>query len=160
MFLFAPFIEKIPLAALAGVLMVTAYRTIEWDAIKRKFGKRFKSNMIAFTIAVIATVVFNLTDAILAGTLIVGAFFLNKISSIDIEVQDVDIKRLKERGIRTAGKCKHVQVAFMTGPLFFAATGKFNEAFTNLNDTHALILSMRGVPLIDTEGLRRDLSLI
>ncbi|MBI5352099.1 MAG: SulP family inorganic anion transporter [Chloroflexi bacterium] len=153
MFLFAPFIEKIPLAALAGVLMVTAYRTIEWDAIKRKFGKRFKSNMIAFTISVIATVVFNLTDAILAGTLIVGAFFLNKIASIDIEVQDVDIKRLKERGIRTAGKCKHVQVAFMTGPLFFAATGKFNEAFTNLNDTHALILSMRGVPLIDTEGL-------
>jgi SulP family sulfate permease len=46
-----------------------------------------------------------------------------------------------------------VRVAFLTGPLFFAATGQFNEAFANLGDTHALILSMRGVPLIDTAGM-------
>jgi SulP family sulfate permease len=44
-------------------------------------------------------------------------------------------------------------VAFLTGPLFFAATGQFNEAFTNLKETHALILSMRGVSLIDTAGI-------
>jgi SulP family sulfate permease len=153
MFLLTPFIERIPLSALAGVLMITAVRTVEWDAIKRKFGKRFKTNMIAFTIAVLATVILNLTDAILIGSFLVGLVFLNKISSIEINVQDVDIKRLKQRGIKTAGKCKHVQVAFLTGPLFFAATGQFNEAFANLTDTHALILSMRGVPLIDTEGL-------
>jgi SulP family sulfate permease len=65
----------------------------------------------------------------------------------------VDIKRLKQKGIKTAGKCRHVHVAFLTGPLFFAAIGQFDEAFANLTDTHALILSMRGVPLIDTEGL-------
>ena len=46
-----------------------------------------------------------------------------------------------------------MQVAFLTGPLFFAATGQFNEAFANLKDTHALILSMRGVSLVDTAGL-------
>jgi SulP family sulfate permease len=46
-----------------------------------------------------------------------------------------------------------VRVAFLTGPLFFAATGQFNEAFSNLKETHALILSMRGVSLIDTAGL-------
>jgi len=44
-------------------------------------------------------------------------------------------------------------VAFLTGPLFFAATGQFNEAFANIGDTHALILSMRGVPLVDMSGL-------
>ncbi|MFN8426608.1 MAG: sodium-independent anion transporter [Anaerolineales bacterium] len=44
-------------------------------------------------------------------------------------------------------------MAFLTGPLFFAATGQFNEAFQNLKDTHALILSMRGVSLIDTAGI-------
>jgi MFS superfamily sulfate permease-like transporter len=38
--------------------------------------------------------------------------------------------------------------------LFFAAVGNFNETFTNLGDTHALILSMRGVPRIDTSGLQ------
>jgi len=153
MFLFAPFLERIPLAALAGLLMVIAIRTNEWDAIKRIFSKRFKTDMIAFSIAMIATVVLSLTDAILLGTFLAGAVFLNKIASIDINLQDVDIDRLKQRGIETAGKCKHIRVAFLTGPLFFAATGQFDEAFANLKDTHALILSMRGVPLIDTEGL-------
>ncbi|MBI3169465.1 MAG: SulP family inorganic anion transporter, partial [Chloroflexi bacterium] len=153
MLILTPFIEQIPLAALAGVLMITAVRTVEWDAIKRKFDRRFKTNMIAFTIAVLATVILNLTNAILIGTFLVGAVFLNKIASINIDVQEIDVKRLKQRGIQTSGKCKHVRVAFLTGPLFFAATGQFNESFANLTDTHALILSMRGVPLIDTEGL-------
>ena len=47
-----------------------------------------------------------------------------------------------------------MRVAYLTGPLFFAATGNFNEAFATLGDTHALILSMRGVPRIDTSGLQ------
>jgi SulP family sulfate permease len=153
MFLLTPFMEKIPLAALAGVLMVTAVRMNEWDAIKFMFGKRFKTDMIAFTITMLATVVLDLTQAILIGSFLAGAVFLNKIASIDIETQEVDIERLKQRGIETEGKCKHVRVAFLTGPLFFAATGQFNEAFSNLKETHALILSMRGVSLIDTAGL-------
>lgn len=153
MFLLAPFMGRIPLAALAGVLMVTAVRMNEWEAIRFIFGKRFKTDMIAFTITMLATVVLDLTQAILIGTFLAGAVFLNKIASINIEVQEVDVKRLKQKGIETAGKCQHVRVAFLTGPLFFAATGQFNEAFQNLKDTHALILSMRGVSLIDTAGI-------
>ena len=153
MFLLAPFMARIPLAALAGVLMVTAIRMNEWAAIKFMFGNLFKTDMIAFVITMVATIVLDLTQAILIGSFLAGAVFLNKIASIDITVQDVDIKRLRERGIETEGKCKHVRVAFLTGPLFFAATGQFNEAFANLGDTHALILSMRGVSLIDTAGL-------
>ncbi len=153
MFLLTPFMERIPLAALAGVLMVTAVRMNEWDAIKFIFGKRFKTDMIAFTITMFATIVLDLTQAILIGSFLAGAVFLNKIASIDIDVQDVDAEKLRQRGIDTAGKCQHVRVAFLTGPLFFAATGQFNEAFQNIGDTHALILSMRGVSLIDTAGI-------
>jgi len=153
MFLLAPLMARIPLAALAGVLMVTAIRMSEWDAIRFIFGKRFKTDMIAFTITMLATVVLDLTQAILIGSFLAGAVFLNKIASIDIDVQEVDTERLKQKGIETAGMCKHVRVAFLTGPLFFAATGQFNEAFASLQDTHALILSMRGVSLIDTAGL-------
>ena len=153
MFLLAPFMGRIPLAALAGVLMVTAVRMNEWEAIRFIFGKRFKTDMIAFIVTMLATVVLDLTQAILIGSFLAGAVFLNKIASIDIELQEVDIKRLKQKGIETAGKCQHVRVAFLTGPLFFAATGQFNEAFQNLKDTHALILSMRGVSLIDTAGI-------
>jgi SulP family sulfate permease len=153
MFLLAPFMGRIPLAALAGVLMVTAVRMNEWDAIKFIFGKRFKTDMIAFTITMLATIVLDLTQAILIGSFLAGAVFLNKIASIDISVQEVDTDRLKQKGIEAQGKCKHVKVAFLTGPLFFAAIGQFNEAFQNLKDTHVLILSMRGVSLIDTAGI-------
>ncbi|HNK63895.1 MAG TPA: SulP family inorganic anion transporter [Anaerolineales bacterium] len=153
MFLLAPLMGRIPLAALAGVLMVTAVRMSEWDAIKFMFGNRFKTDMIAFIVTMLTTIVLDLTQAILIGTFLAGAVFLNKIASIDIEVQEVDIERLKQKGIETEGNCKHVRVAFLTGPLFFAATGQFNEAFSHLGDTHALILSMRGVSLVDTAGL-------
>jgi sulfate permease, SulP family len=144
---------RIPLAALAGVLMVTAVRMNEWPAIKFMFGKRFKTDMISFTITMLATIVLDLTQAILIGTFLAGAVFLNKIAGIDIDVQEVDADKLRQRGIETEGKCQHVRVAFLTGPLFFAAVGQFNEAFQNLGDTHALILSMRGVPLVDSAGI-------
>jgi SulP family sulfate permease len=153
MFLLAPLMARIPLAALAGVLMVTAIRMNEWTAIKFIFGKRFKTDIIAFTITMLATIVLDLTQAILLGSFLAGAVFLNKIAGIDISVQEVDTERLKQRGIETAGNCQHVRVAFLTGPLFFAATGQFNEAFADLKETHALILSMRGVSLIDTAGI-------
>ena len=153
MFSLASYLEMIPLSALAGVLMVTAIRSVDLSTVKFSFGNAFKTDMSAFLIAFIATVVLSLTNAILFGTFLMGAVFLNKSASIDISIQEVDVERLKQKGIETAGKCKHVRVAFLTGPLFFAATGQFSESFADLGDTHALILSMRGVPLIDTAGI-------
>lgn len=153
MFLLAPVMARIPLAALAGVLMVTAVRMNEWHAIRFMFGKRFKTAVLAFVITMLATVTLDLTQAILIGTLISAAIFLNELSSLDINIQEIDPEKLAQRGIQTSGSCRHVRVAFITGPLFFAATGNFNEAFNNLGDTHALILSMRGVSNIDTSGL-------
>jgi len=153
MFLLGSVMARIPLAALAGVLMVTAVRMNEWSAIRFMFGKRFKTDMTAFLITMLATITLDLTQAILIGSFVAAAVFLNKIAGIDIAVQEVDVDKLRQKGIETAGTCRHVRVAFLTGPLFFAATGQFNEAFQNLGDTHALILSMRGVPLIDSAGL-------
>ena len=153
MFLLAPIMARIPLAALAGVLMVTAIRMNEWNGIRFIFGKRFKTDIIAFSITMLATITLDLTQAILIGSILAGAIFLNKIATLDVEIQEVDPDKLKAKGIETAGKCQHVRVAFVTGPLFFAATSSFNEAFVNLGDTHAVVLSMRGVPLIDTSGL-------
>ena len=153
MFAFADYLAMIPLSALASVLMVTAIRSVDLSSVKFTFGNFFKTDMIAFTVAFVATVVLSLTNAILFGTFLMGAVFLNKSASIDINIQEVDVERLKQRGIETAGKCKHVRVAFLTGPLFFAATSQFSESFADLGDTHALILSMRGVPLIDSAGI-------
>lgn len=153
MFLLAPVMSRIPLTALAGVLMVTAARMNEWAAIRFIFGHRFKTAMITFLVTMVATITLDLTQAILIGAFLTGAVFLSQIASLDIDMQDVDPAKLREKGIENAGRCRHVRVAFLTGPLFFAATGHFNEAFAPLRDTHALILSMRGVPHIDMSGL-------
>lgn len=153
LFTLAPYLKMIPLSALAAVLMVTAVRSVDVNAVKFMFGNKFKTDIISFSVAFLATILLSLTNAILFGTFLMGAAFLNKSASIDITIQEVDVERLKQKGIETAGKCKHVRVAFLTGPLFFAATGQFSESFADLGNTHALILSMRGVPLIDSAGI-------
>lgn len=154
MFFLAPVMSRIPLAALAGVLVVTAWRMNEWEAIRYIFSNRFKTAIITFLITLLATVALDLTQAIMIGAFLSAMVFLNQSASIDIQIQEVDPNKLRGRGIENAGHCRHVRVAYLTGPLFFAATGNFNEAFANLTETHALILSMRGVPLIDTSGIQ------
>jgi len=115
--------------------------------------------MLAFGITMLATITLDLTQAILIGSMMAGAVFLNKIASLEINLQSIDTSKMRERGFEIDENCQHVQVAYLTGPLFFAATGHFNEAFAELTDTHALILSMRAVPLIDTSGLEALLRL-
>jgi SulP family sulfate permease len=153
MFVLAPLMARIPLAGLAGVLMVTAWRMNEWAGIQFMFSRRFKTAMITFSITLLATITLDLTQAILIGAFLSGMVFLSNISTLEVTVSEVDPEKLRQKGIETTGNCRHVRVAFLTGPLFFAATGHFNEAFTSLKDTHAMILSMRGVPLIDMSGL-------
>lgn len=153
MFLLAPVMARIPLAALAGVLMVTAIRMNEWHSIRFMFSRFFKTDIVVFSITLLATISLDLTQAILIGCFVAGAVFLNRIASLKVDIREVIPEKLHEKGIETAGRCRHVRVAFLTGPLFFAATGQFNESFAQLDDTHAMILSMRGVPLIDTSGL-------
>lgn len=153
MFLLAPVMAKIPLAALAGVLMVTAFRMNEWEAIRFLFKKRFKTAIVAFTITMVATIALDLTEAILIGSVISVILFINQIAQIDIVIQDIDHDKLLDKGIELKHKCEHVKVAYITGPLFFAAIGFFNEAFSKMSYDGTLILSMRGVSLIDTAGV-------
>ena len=153
MFVLAPVMSRIPLSALAGVLMVTAWRMNEWSGIRSIFSHRFKTAILTFVVTLLATITFDLTQAILIGVFISGLFYLSQSASIDITVQAVDPEKLRQRGIGVKGECSHVKVAYLTGPLFFAATGNFNEAFAQVDGTHVLILSMRAVPLIDISGL-------
>jgi SulP family sulfate permease len=153
MLLLAPLMARVPLTALSGVLLVTAWRMNEWGAIRFIFGRRFKTAMLAYTVTLVATISLDLTQAIVISTFMAGAIFLSQIASLDIDVQPVDPDKLRARGIEISGSCRHVRVAFITGPLFFAAVGNFNEAFASLGRTQTLILSMRGVPLIDSAGL-------
>lgn len=151
--LLGPVIGRIPLSALAGILMVTAVRMNEWHAIFYIFARRFKTAMITFVITLLATITFDLTQAILIGFAISAVVFINNVANMQINIVDVDPAKLQERGLEVKGTCPHVRVAYLTGPLFFAATNNFNQAFASVDGIHVLVLSMRAVPFIDVSGL-------
>lgn len=152
-FALAPLISRVPLAALAGVLMVTAIRMNEWSEIRWMFTHGFKSAIAAFAITMIATAALDLTQAIVIGVALSAIMFISRISAIAIAVKNVDVNMLKERGHDMSAADPEVKVAYVTGPMFFAATAAFRNAFSGDLPKHALILSMRGVPALDTSGL-------
>jgi SulP family sulfate permease len=151
--LFAPIIQTIPMSALAGVLMVTAVRMNEWAAIRFMFSHRFKTGIITFLVTFLATITLDLTWAILIGGVLSAGIFINQVSSLEVDIHPIDVERMRLRGMNIRTDCRNIRVAYMTGPLFFAATNTFNEAFAHEEDVDYLVLSMRGVPLIDLSGI-------
>jgi SulP family sulfate permease len=151
--LLAPVISLIPLSALAGVLMVTAVRMNEWHAIRFMFSKRFKTGIVTFLVTFLATITLDLTQAILIGGILSAGIFINQVANLEAEVREVDVERMRARGIDVHTEARNIRVGYLTGPLFFAATNTFNEAFAHEEDVDYLILSMRGVPLIDLSGI-------
>lgn len=156
MFVIGPVMSKIPLSALAGVLMVTAYRMNEWEEIKHIFKKKFKTAALLFFATMIATVVFDLTVAIVAGLVIAVIMFVIQISNIDLNYATVDVDKLENKGIKVFEHHKTTMVMYITGPVFFTTTDalcrKVREVAA-MEETKTLICSMRGVPLIDTSGV-------
>lgn len=154
-FLFAGIIGQIPMAALAGVLMVTAIRMNEWSEIRWMFRHRFKSAIAAFIVTMLATAALDLTQAVIIGVALSALIFINQISSIDVTLSDVDVSILESRGITLNGTHDHIRIAYLTGPLFFGAAATLRRAAEDLerDPKPVVILSMRGVPLLDVNGL-------
>lgn len=155
----AGILGQIPLSALAGVLMVTSIRMNEWSAIRFMFGNRFKTGMVTYLITLVATISLDLTQAILIGGVLSAAVFINQVANLQIDIHEVDLHKLRLRGIHLNGAQPHIRVAYLTGPLFFAATSNFNQAFAHEEDVEVLILSMRAVPLVDLTGIEALASL-
>jgi SulP family sulfate permease len=149
-----PLLAQVPLAALAGVLLVTVWRMNDWPAIRYMFRHGFRTAIATFTLTVAAMTVFNVTQVVLLGVFLSGAIFLNQIANLEVDVQAIDPAKLRARGLHLSRGLDEVRVAYLTGPLFFAAAGAFNEAFAHLHGAQVLILSMRGVPLVDLTGVR------
>ncbi len=153
MFLLGDIMSKIPLAALAGVLMVTAWRMNEWESIKFVFSKKLKTAIAQFTITMISTIVFDLTIAIIMGVAFSICFFMVNISGISISLVDIDPQRLANKNHRV-NKYSKTKVAYLTGPVFFTTTEKIKEEIQNIEGQEYIIFSMRGVPLIDATGIQ------
>ena len=161
MFVLAPVMSAIPLSALAGILIVTAWRMNDWANIRFIFGHKFKSGIVKFLITMAATVVLDLTQAIVIG---VGAsiiLILFKLTDIDITVSDIEKDRLEEIGINLPKVSGKVRVAYLTGAIFFAVVDKLVKKLSEQEGvTEGLILSMRGVPVIDLSGIQALIELV
>lgn len=154
MFVLAPVMSEVPLSALAGILIVTAWRMNDWENIRFIFSHHFRTGMLKFLITMVATVFLDLTQAIIIGVAFSAFMIIVKLTDIDITIADIDSERLAEIGIKMPEVSKKIHMAYLTGTIFFAVTDKLKSQLTEIGNTEVLILSMRGVPAIDLSGIQ------
>ncbi|MGN0639038.1 MAG: SulP family inorganic anion transporter [Huintestinicola sp.] len=152
MFVLGDVMSNIPLSALAGVLIVTAWRMNEWSTIKSIFGKKLKTAIFQFLITMAATVVFDLTKAILIGVVFSLIMFVVKVSDMQVTVADVDPDKLDMDNVDPE-KLKYTSVVYITGPLYFGTCSKLEDKVSSLGDSYNIIFSMRGVTVADISGI-------
>lgn len=158
MFLLGGIMARLPLAALAGVLMVTAWRMNDWAGIRYVFSHGFKSGISQFLLTMTATVIFDLAVAILLGIVYSAILYMAKSSRIKVCFSSIDVSRL--RNIAGASAILELAgVAYITGSLFFGAVDEFNRRMAELPEYRQVILSMRGMPSVDVSGAQAVLEL-
>lgn len=147
--IFAPLAAQIPLAALAGILIVVSIRMIEWDAI----GLLLKSTYSDLGVMILTwaiTIFFDLVLAVEIGLIAAGALFIKRMS-------ELDLARIPETEVFPDGisleLAKEIAVYRVDGPVFFGAAERFANFLHDEPEVKHLILRMRFVPNMDTTGL-------
>lgn len=156
MFLPGRVMARLPLAALAGVLMVTAWRMNDWEGIRYLLGHRFKSGISQFFITMVATVAADLTVAILVGIVYSALLYIVKASHINVSFSDIDASRLPGA---PGGALPKAGVVYVTGSLFFGAVDEFSRLMAEMPDYREVIFSLRGMPSLDVSGAQALLEL-
>ena len=152
MFALGGVMSMIPLSALAGVLIVTAWRMNEWESIRSIFKKKIKTAIFQFLITMAATVLFDLTVAILIGVAFSIIMFVVKVSDMQVSVSQVDPEKLDEDNVNPE-KLRYTCVVYVSGPLYFGTCNKLEEKITALGENYNVIFSMRGVTVADISGI-------
>lgn len=152
MFILGPVMAKIPLSALAGVLMVTAFRMNDWKEIRYIFSHHFKGAAAKYLITMAATILFDLTTAILLGVVTGLVLLVSRLSHIEINYEKVDMSRIKNADERLNKKYENAAVAYLTGTIIFANTQNIEEILVKMQEFDTVLLSMRGVSYMDISG--------
>ncbi|MCB0560102.1 MAG: sulfate permease [Lewinellaceae bacterium] len=158
MLLFAPLAKLIPLATLAGILVVVAWHMGEWHLFVTMLKSNRKDVIILLT-TFLLTVIFDLVIAIEIGVVLSSFFFMKRMSDSLIIRNSVDIlgeqaengdESFEEEALTVP---KGVVLYEIHGPLFFGASQKFQDTLLNLHQKpEILILRMRNVPFMDATG--------
>lgn len=155
--LLMPLIELVPMACLAGVLVIVAYNMSGWRTV-RSLLRNPKSDIAILATTFILTVVFNLTIAIEIGMLLAVLLFLRRVSeNVQVSVlrDELDVAQGTEMTQHeTLDIAKGVEVYEINGPFFFGVATKFDEVMREMGDKPVVrIIRMRKVPFIDSTGL-------
>jgi SulP family sulfate permease len=157
--------RHIPMACLAGVLVIVAYNMSEWRTFKSLM-KGQKSDVAVLVATFLLTVIFDLTIAIEIGLVLAVVLFLRRISEssqISIFKHNVEEAEYIEGNSDTEKLIlpKGVEVYEIEGPFFFGVANKFEETMKMLGDKPKVrIIRMRKVPFIDSTGIHNLESLI
>ena len=152
MLVLAPVMSRIPLCALAGVLMVTAWRMNEWHAIKYFFSHKLKSSIVLFLLTMVATIIFDLTVAILLGVGAALVFMVANLSNLQINTAKVDPSRMNFMDEKIAKANENALVVYISGPVVFANSQTVEELGSQLNGYDRVYFSMRAVSDVDISG--------
>lgn len=135
----APVIERVPMAALVGVMVMVAIGTFEWTSF-RIINKMPKHDIfVGILVAVITILLHNLALAVLIGVIISALVFAWE-SAKRIRAK----KYIDEKGV------KHYEIY---GPLFFASTTAFLEKFDVANDPNEIIIDFKESKITDMSAI-------
>lgn len=156
--LLMPLAAYIPMACLAGVLVVVAYNMSGWRTFWQ-LRKNPKSDVIVLLMTFLLTVVFDLTVAIEVGLLVACLLFMKRMAeTTQVKViadeidpnEDTDAVTHEEHLVIPQG----VEVYEINGPYFFGIANRFEELMTAMeNHPKVRIIRMRKVPFIDSTGI-------
>lgn len=135
----ASLIEKLPMAALTGLMIMVAIGTFEWASIKM-IGKMPRHDIfVGILVALITVLLHNLALAVLIGVIISALVFAWE-----------SAKRIRARKFVDENGVKHYEIF---GPLFFGSVTAFNEKFDILNDPEEVIIDFKESKVVDMSGI-------
>ncbi len=153
-----PLVKYIPMACLAGVLVVVSYNMSEWRSFKAIL-KNPKSDIIVLLITFFLTVIFDLTVAIEVGVLIACLLCMKRMAeTTNVSVLSDEIDPTADTDVQ--GNLEHLiipegaKVYEINGPYFFGIGNKFEEMMGDMGGRAKVrIIRMRKVPFIDSTGV-------
>ena len=161
----SPLTRHIPMACLAGVLVIVSYNMSGWRTI-RGMMKNPKADIAVLFTTMLLTVVFDLTIAIGAGLLMAVVMFMRRImesTNISVIRNQIDMTADAESNHRddTVNVAKGVEVYEIDGPFFFGIASKFDDVMHTIGEkSRVRIIRMRKVPFVDSTGLHNLENLI
>ncbi|MET8945780.1 SulP family inorganic anion transporter [Streptomyces sp. NPDC004542] len=146
----APLVSKIPLAALAGVLLATAIRMVEVGSL-RAMVKATRSDALILVLTAVATLALDLVYAVIIGLVVAGVLALRAVAK-QARFDQVPLDRGDRSAEEHALLAEHIVAYRIDGPLFFAAAHRFLLELTEVADVRVVILRMSRVSTMDATG--------